>query len=397
MKSFKFRGTKIFLEMAFAGITLVVIHVVCLIGLTRATAPNPSIPQLKLLGDLNFNSGSIFMETEIGGISAIAFDPSSNELIALTDDRGNNGTPRFYTFKLNISKSSFNLTPIDVTAFLNIDGVPFPAGTIDPEGISITSDKTLLVSSEGDIRYFEPRINPGIYEFKMNGQFIQKLNTPKKFRPESYGTQKTGIRHNLGLTSLTISPDHKFLFSATENALIQDDSEPDFNKGSLSRIIEYKVNSDNNYVPNRELIYPVNSVPLQNDQNAKQFSGTNGLVELLAIRNNQLFSLERAAIYSNGEISFKSKLFKISLIGATDVSKDDKLSPNLSFEVTKELVLDLSEVIDQLTPGYQNIENMEAMTIGPRLANGNLTLILATDNHFKSNRRTQFLAFEILE
>ncbi len=37
-------------------------------------------------------------------------------------------------------------------------------------------------------------------------------------------TQTAGIRNNLAFESLTISPDQKTLFTATENALFQDGS-----------------------------------------------------------------------------------------------------------------------------------------------------------------------------
>jgi hypothetical protein len=41
------------------------------------------------------------------------------------------------------------------------------------------------------------------------------------------------------------------------------------------------------------------------------------------------------------------------------------------------------------------VENVEGMTIGPNLPNGNQTLIFVTDNNFFEQEITQFLLFEI--
>jgi hypothetical protein len=37
------------------------------------------------------------------------------------------------------------------------------------------------------------------------------------------------------------------------------------------------------------------------------------------------------------------------------------------------------------------------MTFGPRLANGNRTLIFASDDNFNRNQINQFLVFEVIE
>jgi hypothetical protein len=53
------------------------------------------------------------------------------------------------------------------------------------------------------------------------------------------------------------------------------------------------------------------------------------------------------------------------------------------------LLLDL----DVAVPG--GVDNIEAAAWGPRLSNGNLTLVLASDDNFSPQQVTQFVAFEV--
>lgn len=48
-----------------------------------------------------------------------------------------------------------------------------------------------------------------------------------------------------------------------------------------------------------------------------------------------------------------------------------------------------------ITYGGVKIDNIEGPAWGPRLANGNRSLVLVADNNFADNQSTQFLAFEV--
>ena len=43
------------------------------------------------------------------------------------------------------------------------------------------------------------------------------------------------------------------------------------------------------------------------------------------------------------------------------------------------------------------LDNTEGMTFGPRLPNGNRTLVFVSDDNFRKSQITQFLAFEVIE
>lgn len=43
------------------------------------------------------------------------------------------------------------------------------------------------------------------------------------------------------------------------------------------------------------------------------------------------------------------------------------------------------------------IDNVEGITFGPKLANGNQSLVLVTDNNFSDKQKTQVLVFEVVD
>ena len=43
------------------------------------------------------------------------------------------------------------------------------------------------------------------------------------------------------------------------------------------------------------------------------------------------------------------------------------------------------------------IDNVEGITFGPKLANGNQSLVLITDNNFSDKQKTQVLVFELVD
>jgi hypothetical protein len=86
----------------------------------------------------------------------------------------------------------------------------------------------------------------------------------------------------------------------------------------------------------------------------------------------------------------------VDLSTATDVIAIDSLEATSEWRpVTKELVLDLDDVLDQLSSEYPRLDNLEAMGLGPELPGGGRALLLASDDNFQSKQRTQFLLFRL--
>ena len=64
-------------------------------------------------------------------------------------------------------------------------------------------------------------------------------------------------------------------------------------------------------------------------------------------------------------------------------------------ELEKELVLDLDDVKYELSPGFRSLENVEGMAFGPTLPNGKKSLVIVSDNNFRSSQRNSVIVFEV--
>ncbi len=339
------------------------------------------IADIKFIGSATLPKGFLFQKTEVGGLSGITYDTKNDLYYAISDDRSNKAAARFYTLKINLSQGSLkdsDVTIVGVTPLINEADKNFGAGSIDTEGIALTSKSTVFISSEGDANQL---INPFIKEFSLfSGKELRTLPIPKKFLPDKSG--KTGIRNNLAFESLTITPNENNLFTATENALIQDGSEAKPNTSSPCRILQYNLLTNQ---PEKEYLYQTEAIaPFFNI--SRKFAS--GIPDLIALDNQGHFlSLER----SFTGLGFDIALFQVSLEGATDIHNINNLlassSPNIK-PVQKKLLLDLRKLDVYL-------DNIEGITLGPKLPNGQRSLILVSDNNFNSLQRTQFLAFEL--
>ena len=339
------------------------------------------IKSIEFIGQATLPTGLIFQKTEVGGLSGITYDAKNNLYYAISDDRGQKATPRFYTFTIDLSKGKLtnnDVIPVGVTNLLNTSNQPFPLNTTDTEGIAITNQDTIFVSSEGDV---DKLINPFIKEFALaSGKTISTLPIPDKFLPDSQ--KQKGIRNNLAFESLTITPNQKFLFTATENALIQDGPAAKSGVGTSSRILEYNLLTKQ---PEREFLYQTEPVtPLFNPTG--KFAS--GLPDLLALNNQGNFlSIER----SFTGLGFTVFLFEISLENATDIHNFDsiaKIDPDKIKPVEKKLLLDL-RTLDV------SLDNIEGLTFGAKLPDGQPSLILISDNNFNGLQQTQILAFKL--
>ncbi|MEH2281375.1 MAG: esterase-like activity of phytase family protein [Nostoc sp.] len=339
------------------------------------------ISSIEFIGEATLPKGLIFQKTEVGGLSGISYDLKNNLYYAISDDRGQKANARFYTLKIDLSKGSLpknGIIPVSVTTLLNQNGQTFRPGESDTEGIALTNKATVFISSEGDTGKL---INPFIKEFSLSsGREIVTLPIPKKFLPDK--TSQQGIRNNLAFESLTITPDKKHLFTATENALIQDGVAAKPNIGSPCRILQYNLLNNQ---PEKEFLYQTESVTPFLNLIGKFASG---LPDLLALDNQGHFlSLER----SFTGLGFAISLFQVSLEGADDIHQIDSIlavdSKNIK-PVQKKLLLDLRN-LDVL------LDNIEGLTLGPKLPDGQQSLILISDNNFNSLQRTQVLAFKI--
>lgn len=346
-------------------------------------------------------------ETRLGGLSAITYDRQTGKYYALSDDRGSIAPPRFYTLAIDIDSGngdSFQIGSItveDVTLLRDEAGEPLTAGTVDPEGIALSPDRTLFISSEG---VSSEAIAPFVDEFDLTtGRRLRALPIPNYMVSDAPEPEQTlGIQNNLGLESLTIggigTGEPYRVFAATESALLQDvpwleeqqaAAPSDSPVPVTTRLLHYVV------VENRAQIVAEHLYPL--DPPPSLLTMNHGLVELLALDGataalrsapgGYFLSLER----SFGPEGFGIKLFQMAIASATDISSLTYLQGEArEFKpVEKQLLLNLSH-IEGFAP-----DNLEGMTFGSRLADGSQSLILVSDDNFYGSQVNQFVLLRL--
>ncbi|MEZ2319873.1 MAG: esterase-like activity of phytase family protein [Microcoleus sp.] len=369
-------------------------------------SPRTSVRNINFLGQATYPTGSVTVQgTQLGGLSGIDYDQVNNRYYSISDDRSDRNPARFYTLNIDLSSGALSSSGINfsgVTTLLNQNAQPFATNTLDPEGIGLTSNRTVFISSEGEV---SPNLGAGrvqspfVNEFALgSGLQLRQLPVPSKFVPvvqdtnnnqvvDAADTPTAGVRNNLAFENLTITPDGKFLFTATENALVQDGPLATINTGSRSRILKYNLTTGQ---PEQEFLYLTDPVALPAVPETA-FS-TNGLVELLALDNRGTFlALERSFSTGAPGTGNTIKLYEVRLNGASDISSINSLNAiniNTVKPVEKRLVLNFDSL--RLPTG---LDNVEGMTLGPVLPNGQQSLVLVSDNNFSATQFTQILAF----
>lgn len=346
--------------------------------------------KLRLIGDKAFSPGTNYEGILFGGLSGIAYDKSSNSLISISDDRSDRGPARFYHLDLTLSESEFDVKISKMTVLMAANRKPFPQGEIDFEGISLTPGRDLVISSEGDNRP-TPRIPPSIMMFDLNGNYKGWVSIPERYLPEHRGDQTQGPRNNKAFESLGLTSNGKYLFTGTEDTMVQDGSVATVSKEGIIRIARFEKGSES-FDFDEEFAYSLDKVPAVPGQ--KETRGVNGLVDLIPLSKDQLITLERAWTPENRKQTIK--IYRVSLSSATEVSNISSLKDADITFVKKELIADLDQFVPQLKEGKKKLDNIEGIALGPKLPNGNYSLILVSDDNFNKKQRTMLMAFEIL-
>ena len=351
--------------------------------------------ELVYVGQQVLPHGFRFADTTVGGLSGIDHDPNTGRYWAISDDRSESAPARFYELAIDVTRFSKASNPghdairfVSAQTLKRLDSTPFPdhraqpALSADAESIRVHGPSGRLIwASEGErmTRQGQAPViaQPHVWEMERDGRMLRPFVIPDKFRASA---ANRGVRRNLAFEALAFTPDYRTLYTVTENALLQDGPATSPATASPSRLLVLDYASGQ---PRAEHVIDVSPIPGQ--PTTADGIADNGIPELLAIDDHRLLVLERAYVQGIGNFV---KLFVADVAGATDVSKLDALAGQRYVAVSKRLLLDLS------TLGIR-VDNIEAMTWGPRLPNGNRTLIMVADDNFNPRQIQQFLLFEI--
>lgn len=350
------------------------------VGANASNGAKP--PGLQFLGQAIVPTGTTFAGTTIGGLSSITYDADRGVFYSLSDDQSQFNPARFYTLRIDLSRGSLASGDVrfdGVTTLLAPDGLPYAPLSLDPEGLTLTKSGELIVTSEGIAARGIPAF---VRRYSLGGAFLGELPVPAAFDPTS---PTHGVRQNLAFEAAAVAPDGRHLFVGMENALAQDGPAATLANGSASRILRYNLATQR---LDRQYVYiddPIAEPPVPSTQFA-----VSGLVELLPFNDEFMLSMERSFSVGVPGTGNTIKLYSVALPGASDVDGFDSIASLLGGirPAQKTLLLDLS------TLGIP-LDNVEGMTIGPRLPDGRRSLVLVSDNNFAASQFTQFLLFAL--
>jgi hypothetical protein len=325
--------------------------------------------------------------TRIGGLSGIGYDAQRGVYYVISDDKSSFGNVRFYTVRLALSDRGVDDAQfLGTRPLLGQSGSPFRADdstanppVVAPDAEAIAFDdarQQIYWTSEGLAKQSANGgeavlANPWIRIAGLDGTYLGEFTLPPGFAYAQDGS--SGPRPNSALEGLTISPDGRFVFAAMEAPLVQDGPAVDADHGGLIRITKFDVESR---TPVAQYAYRVEPSPPP--------TRFNGVSDILALSDTSFLVVERAATLPHLAVS----VYHADVDSATDVLHMPSLSAQPVTPMTKTLAVDLNVV-----PGLQPLDNIEGITLGPKLPDGRQSVVLVSDDNFSPSEVTQFLAF----
>lgn len=359
-------------------------------NLKHATENKPT-PSLKLVSSLEIPFNETFQNTKVGGLSGIDYDAKQDLYYLICDDRSVFNDSRFYTAKIRLIENK--LESIDfqtVTTLKNENGKNYgnwtttPNTSADPEDIRFNPKTDGLVwSSEGARVVSADKLilqNPAINFMDLNGNCIGKAKLPENLKMQK---QEKGPRNNGTLEGITFDTKYKNIYANIEEPLFEDGDQANTSKGAFIRFYQFNAKTKKNTAQ-----YSYQLEPIAREPNPKGAFAVNGVSAIQYYGKNQLLVVERS--YSTGTQACTVKVFLCDLKKATNVKNYVSLK-NQNFKVAaKKLILNMDDL------GIF-IDNVEGLTFGPKLSNGNPSLIFISDNNFSELQKTQVLVFELVK
>ena len=355
------------------------------------TAPLPSlapsgIGKLSVLATATLPRQATNTLIDFGGISGLDYSPQAQRWVMISDDRSQRAPARFYEADIRYDAAGFSrLDVLRVQPLRQADGGYFPSkresGEVpDAESIRIDPCQGGLVwSSEGDRKL---GLDPFIRRTTLDGRYSGTIPLPANLR--MYPKEDRGVRDNLALEGLTFTQGGKVLWASMEAPLYEDGPPPGTERGAYTRFSRIDLASGNR----RQYAYPLDAVPVAGSYGEKR--ADNGVSEILAIDDQHLLVIERSGHeVGKGAFEFDVRLYEATVTGASEVLELPSLNGAAFIPLKKRLLLHLNQA------GIGRIDNIEAASWGPRLADGRATLLLASDDNFADNQVSQFILLAV--
>jgi hypothetical protein len=343
---------------------------------------------LRFIGEQLIPWKARFGGTTVGGLSGIDYDAASGDWVLASDDRSALEPARYYRARLAFTAQSFDAVDLrSVHFFRQGDGSTYPAvkeqqargGVVaDIESVRVDPrDGSVWYTSEGDRRLgFDPFVRRAGADGALRGE----LPLPAMLR--AHPDRELGVRNNLSLEGLSFAPDGDSLWLALEAPLYEDGEPPTPAHGAFARVTQL----DRAGRVLGQFAYPIDAIPAVPGEGKP---ADNGIAEIVATGPRTLLVLERSAVQGeDGRYRNYIRLYEADLRGASDVGALPALAGAAFTPAAKRLVLDFA------TLDLPVLDNVEGFAFGPRLPNGNATVVFVSDDNFSKRQVTQLLLFE---
>lgn len=328
-------------------------------------------------------NGLQFQGTTVGGLSSIDYDRESDSYLMICDDRSALQSARYYRAKISVTSNGIDTVIItEKVDLLMKNGSTYPKNSLDPEAMRYNSStKEMVWLSEGERKVGSDTVlvDPGIF-VTAAGRYTGEYPIADNARM-THGAR--GPRQNGSFEALSFSDGGRNLWVALEEPLYQDGPRADVEESkSLVRFYKYDVSTRTNIAQYAYDLDPVAYAPILTSA-----FRVNGITDILEAGIDQFLVVERS--FSTGRLPCTVKIFLAVMKSGSDVKDIAALMDNTTVKsVSKQLLLNMDDL------GIY-IDNIEGITWGPTLPNGNRTLLLVSDNNFQSFQKTQILLFEV--
>lgn len=312
-----------------------------------------------------------YASQRVGGLSGIDYRPHEKDYLLISDDRGAHGGARVYRASLSFGAAGkMDIRIEEAITLRQADGSSFAAdggiGTgTDAEALRAVGSDRLFWANEAKGAGSQ---GPQVFEAKLPGGQSAPLALPRHLAPAD--DRLRGPRDNRSFEGLSFDPAGN-LWLGIEAPLLEDGDPPSLASGSWTRIVRLVPNGENG----RDYLYPLEPI-------ARQLPGRladNGLSELIALPGPAFLVLERSGSQQqDGSFDYVTRIFCAYPARESTAGRPIHLDKHLVAE------------LNQLGP-FDNA-NFEGMTFGPRLPDGQRSLILVADNDFSDERPNSVIA-----
>ncbi|MDP3681178.1 MAG: esterase-like activity of phytase family protein [Flavobacterium sp.] len=357
----------------------------------KQTVENKTTPSLKLVSSIEIPFDKTFQNTKVGGLSGIDYDAKNDLYYLICDDRSMFNDSRFYTAKIRLLENKVEGIDFQsVSTLKNETGTAYgdwnttPTTSADPEDIRFNpKTNTLIWSSEGArVLTADKEVlqNPSLNFMDLKGDFLGNVTLPENLKMKKL---EKGPRNNGTLEGITFDFKYKNIYTNIEEPLFEDGNQANTSKGGLIRLYQFDAKTKKNIAQ-----FGYQLEPIAREPNPKGAFGVNGVSAIQYYGKNQLLVVERS--YSTGTQACTVKVFLCDLKKASNVKNHLSLQNQKLELASKKLILNMDDL------GIF-IDNIEGLTFGPKLKNGNPSIIFVSDNNFSDKQKTQVLVFELVK